>query len=194
MLCRNRDDRASRAGICVDECVSGNFRLVEPVHDISRRIESSAVSVHFENDRGSFVALGCFHCTPQKRQERRRNFTAQRDDNDIAFVNRLARMCSCGCERQHRSTKRGDLHRHSERSKAKARNPVATPESNAARSLDFARDDRGRISFPPFETQPHRVSLASLSNSNEAKIIRRGWERSLRRQSSKSPPRTTSLK
>ena len=44
------------------------------------------------------------------------------------------------------------------------------------------------------EIESHCVSLASLPRSNEAKIIRHAWERSLRRQSSKSLPQTTSLK
>ena len=43
------------------------------------------------------------------------------------------------------------------------------------------------------EIDPHCVSLQSLPKANEAKILRRAWV-SLRKQSSKSPPRTISSK
>ena len=92
------DERARRARVGVDECVSRNFCLVERVHDISRCIEPATVCVHVENDRGSFVALGRFHRAAQKRQERRRDFAVQRDHNDVAFMNNLTSVGGDGEE------------------------------------------------------------------------------------------------
>ena len=89
------DERAGRTGVCVDEGVSGDFRLIERVHDIGRGIESPAVSVHLENNRRGFVALGCFDCAPQERQQRGRDFALQRHDDDVAFVDDLARVTAC---------------------------------------------------------------------------------------------------
>ena len=90
MLRSDRDERASRSRVCVDESVSGDFDLVERVHNLGRCVEAPAVSVHVEHDPGSFVALGRFHRAPQERQERRRNFAVQWYHDYIAFVNRFA--------------------------------------------------------------------------------------------------------
>ncbi|PYL30651.1 MAG: hypothetical protein DMF39_05010 [Verrucomicrobia bacterium] len=156
MLSGDGDQRASRTGVCVDERVSGNFRLIKRVHNIGCGIESAAVRVHVENNRRRFVALGCFYCASQKREQRGRDFTAQRHDNHVAFVDGLTRFRRCYLRQGEKQNCQPQFH-----------------------GLDI---------------DSHCVSLASLPKPNEAKITRRAWERFLRRQSSKSPPRTTSSK
>ena len=63
----NGDNRACRARISVDECVSGNSCLIERVHNIGGRVQPTTVRVHLKNDGGGFVALSCFYRTSQKR-------------------------------------------------------------------------------------------------------------------------------
>jgi hypothetical protein len=72
------------------------------MYDIGRCIEPAAVRVHVENDRGRFVALGCFHCAAQESEKRRRNFAVQRHDGYVAFANRFTRLSRCDCRQKTR--------------------------------------------------------------------------------------------
>ena len=60
MLCGDGDESTRRAAVCIDKGVSGDFRLIERVDDIRRSIQTPTVSIHLEDDRGGFVAFGCF--------------------------------------------------------------------------------------------------------------------------------------
>ena len=101
MLRRERDERAGRAGVGVDERVGRDRGAIQNVRDFFGRVESPAVGVHFKNDRGGAVALGEFLSASQKHQQRERDLAAQRHDDDIAFVNRVRRV------RVRRQDKRG---------------------------------------------------------------------------------------
>ncbi len=85
------NERAGGSCVCVNERVGRDFDLVERVYDLGRCVEAAAVRVHVENDGGSVVALGCFDRPPQKRQQRRCDFTMQGHHDDVAFLNGLAR-------------------------------------------------------------------------------------------------------
>ncbi len=95
--------------------------MIEGVHDVGRRIEPAAVRVHLENDRRSFVALGCFYSAPQECQERSCNLASQWHHSHIAFVNDLARV-SGSCRGNEECSSNGNG--HSERSEARLKNPV----------------------------------------------------------------------
>ena len=62
------DNRARRSSVCINEGASRNLSLIERIHDISRRIQPTAVRVHVKNDGGGFTGLGCFYRAPQKCQ------------------------------------------------------------------------------------------------------------------------------
>ena len=95
------NERAGRSCVCVNKRVGRDFDLVQRIDDLGRCVEAAAVRVHVENDRGSVVALGCFHRAPQERQQRRRDFTMHRHNNDVAFMNCFAR----GSRRNNAKTK-----------------------------------------------------------------------------------------
>ena len=52
--------------------------------------------------------------------------------------------------------------RHSERSGAKSRNPVALPQASITGSLDFARDDAGGRHGAVFRRNPYNIDGRSL--------------------------------
>jgi hypothetical protein len=63
------DERARRSCVGVNERVRGDFDLIKRVDYLGRCVEAAAVRVHVKYDRGSVIALSCFHGAPQKRQQ-----------------------------------------------------------------------------------------------------------------------------
>ena len=106
------NERAGGSCVCVDERVGRDFDLVERVYDLGRCVEAAAVRVHVENDGGSVVALGCFDRPPQKRQQRRCDFTMQGHHDDVAFLNGFARGSRCSNAKDKREAYADGKHLH----------------------------------------------------------------------------------
>ena len=61
--------------------------MIERARNFFRTIESSAISIHFKNNGGGSADFRAFERATQKGQERRRYFAAERDHDDVAFMN-----------------------------------------------------------------------------------------------------------
>ena len=69
--------------------------MIERVHDIGRRVESPAVSIHLKDHRRGATAFGCLLGASQKHQERGGNFATQRDYDYVTLVNDLTGTRGC---------------------------------------------------------------------------------------------------
>src|SRR5437764_15342213 len=90
MLSRQRDQGAGRPSVGIDKSVGRDGRPIQSARDFLGAIKTPAVSVHFENDRACAVALGSFLGTSQEHQQRRRYFAAERNYDDVTFMNNLS--------------------------------------------------------------------------------------------------------
>ena len=88
-----RDERAGRSGVGVDEGVGRDGGVIEELGDFLRGIEPAAVSVHFENDRGGARGLRRFLHPPQEQEHRRIEISpCSGTSNDVALVNIIPRL------------------------------------------------------------------------------------------------------
>ena len=83
------DERAGGTSVGVDEGVGRDRGAVERAANVAGGIEPAAVGVHLDDDRAGARGFRGFDGAAEKQIERRRDFSAQLDDDTVAFVHNL---------------------------------------------------------------------------------------------------------